>query len=66
MPAATGSTAITMQSYQGSKGLNKYQMMCNFFIYNSTTKSWIDLNSLPTSQGWDMYPPYVTGIGYGF
>ena len=66
MPAATGSTSITMQSYQGSKGLNKYQMMCNFFIYNSTTKTWIDLNTLPNSQGWDMYPPYVTGIGYGF
>lgn len=66
MPAATGYTSIQMQSYQGSKGLNKYQMMCNFFVYNSKTDSWTDLNTLPRSQGWDMYPPYVTGVKYGF
>lgn len=62
---------LTLQSYQGSKGLKKYQLLCNFFFkYNG---NWVNLAALPSTipnstvipNGYNYYP-FHQGITYGY
>jgi hypothetical protein len=62
---------LTLQSYQGSKGLNKFQLMSNFFI--KYKGNWINLVNLPSTIqnssvnpiGYNYYP-FHQGIMYGY
>lgn len=50
---------ITAQSYQGSKGLNKYWLKVNFYFWNGT--NWV---RIPPAGDW--YPGYHRGITNGY
>lgn len=64
-------TMQTLNSYQGSKGLNKFELTCNFFI--KYQNNWVNLINLPnvianssrTPTGYNYYP-YHQGIKYGY
>lgn len=68
---ASGAAGVTLQSYQGSKGLNRYQLVANvFFMYNGQWRNITEITSLvPGStlgQTGNNYPGYYFGVTYGY
>lgn len=67
----TGASEVTLQSYQGSKGLNKYQLVSNvYFMYNG---QWTNVSQIPSlipgasiAQTGNNYPGYYYGVTYGY
>lgn len=66
-----GASTVTLQSYQGSKGLNKYQLVSNvYFMYNG---QWTNVTQIPSlipgasiGQTGNNYPGYYYGVTHGY
>lgn len=67
----SGSAGVVLQSYQGSKGLNKYELIANvYFMYYGEWRNITEITTLvPGStlgQTGNNYPGYYFGVGYGY
>lgn len=67
----SGSQGVVLQSYMGSRGLNKYQLISNvYFMYNGQWHNVTEIPSLiPNSsigQTGNNYSGYYYGVTYGY